>query len=85
MIEKIRFFLRLYEEIFRSKYRGIAAKEFADAREVILISCFPEILGLPGPVGFFALELYPEVLQRYHQWHLRSGMEKAPEGGFKCC
>lgn len=85
MIERIRSFFRLYDEIFRSKYRDLAAREWADRREVILVSCFPEVLGLPGPTGFFALELFPEILMRYHRWHLRAGMEKAPEGGFRCC
>ena len=83
MIQWLRKWGGLYEEIFRSKYRNLAAREYADRREAILFSCFPEVLGLPGPTGFFALELYPEMIARYHEWHLRAGMEKAPEGGFK--
>ena len=46
---------------------------------------FSDLLGVPNPVSFYTLELYPELIEQFHEWHQRMGMEQAPEGGFRCC
>jgi hypothetical protein len=50
-----------------------------------LLLAFSDLLGVPNPVAFYTLELYPELIEQFHEWHLRLGMPQAPEGGFKCC
>jgi hypothetical protein len=44
-----------------------------------------ECLGVPNPASWYCLELMPFVIEDYHQWHRRVGMEHAPSGGFRCC
>jgi len=46
---------------------------------------FSDLLGVPNPVAFYTLELYPELIEQFHEWHMRMGMPNAPDGGFKCC
>ena len=43
------------------------------------------MLGVPSPVSFYTLELLPDLIEGFHEWHLRLGLEQAPEGGFRCC
>ncbi|MGE3189372.1 MAG: DNA helicase, partial [Vicinamibacterales bacterium] len=31
------------------------------------------------------LELQPVLLERFHDWHVRMGMEHSPLDGFRCC
>jgi hypothetical protein len=45
---------------------------------------FLEALGVPSPTSYYTLELYPEFVESFHQWHLRMGMQTFPDGGF-CC
>ena len=46
---------------------------------------FSDLLGVPNPVQFYMLELYPSLIEEFHEWHVRVGMEHPPEGGFRCC
>jgi len=43
------------------------------------------MLGVPSPVSFYTLELLPDLIDGFHEWHLRLGLEQSPEGGFRCC
>lgn len=45
-----------------------------------------EALGLPNPAGYYAIEVMPIVLQDFHRWHRRMGMDRSPLGsGLSCC
>jgi hypothetical protein len=52
---------------------------------MFLLLGFADLLGAPNPVTFYTLELYPELLEEFHGWHRRMGMDEPPEGGFRCC
>lgn len=75
----------IYEGIFIAPYRSAIHREHLRQRDLFLLLTIPELLGLPNPVHFYTLELYPELIADYHDWHRRIGMERAPEGGFRCC
>ena len=42
-------------------------------------------LGLPNPAAYYTLELQPLLLERFHQWHVRMGMERSPLDHCRCC
>ncbi len=75
----------IYEEIFFAPYRSQIYREYRDRRDMFLLLSFSDLTGVPNPVGFYTLELYPEFIEEFHQWHRRLGMDRAPEGGFRCC
>lgn len=75
----------IYEGIFIAPYRAQIHREYLRERDLFLLLGFADLLGVPNPVAFYSLELYPELIEQFHQWHLRMGMEHPPEGGFRCC
>jgi hypothetical protein len=75
----------IYEGIFFAPYRSQIYREYRDRRDLFLLLGFSDLTGVPNPVAFYTLELYPELIEEFHEWHLRLGLERAPEGGFRCC
>jgi hypothetical protein len=78
-----RRFLELYEEAAIAPYRSAVARERRDAEDLFLLLCFSDLMGIPNPVSYYTLELLPQMLDRFHQWHLRQGMERSPLEGFR--
>ena len=58
-------------------------RERRDQEDLFLLLCFSDMLGIPNPVNYYTLELLPHVMERFHQWHLRQGMERSPLEGFR--
>ena len=81
----VRYALEVYEGMFMAPYRSAIHREYLRERDAFLLLCFSDLLGVPNPVQFYTLELYPELLEQFHEWHLRMGMPHAPDGGFRCC
>lgn len=77
--------MEFYEEMFMVPYRSAVKREIRDEEDLFLLLCFSEMMGLPNPVSYYTLELYPVVYERFHEWHQRMGMEKSPLDGIRCC
>ncbi len=75
----------IYEGVYIAPYRSVIHREYLHQRDLFLLLGFSDLLGVPNPVAFYTLELYPELISQFHEWHQRMGMPQAPEGGFKCC
>ena len=80
--DRWRRFNELYDELFFSPYRAVARRH-RDEEDLFLLLCFSDMMGIPNPVNYYTLELLPAMLERFHAWHLRQGMEKSPPGGFR--
>lgn len=76
---------QIYEGIFIAPYRSAIHREYRDQRDLFLLLTFSDLLGVPNPISFYTLELYPELIEQFHNWHLRMGLNEPPEGGFRCC
>lgn len=74
----------IYEGIFFAPYRAAVYREYVEERDRFLLLVFADMLGAPNPVSFYTLELMPELLEQFHEWHVRMGIPR-PEGGFRCC
>ena len=82
---RLRAAREIYEGLFFAPYRSALYREQIRQRDMFLLMGFADLLGVPNPVTFYTLELYPELLEEFHGWHRRMGMEEPPEGGFRCC
>ena len=75
----------IYEGVYVAPYRSAIHREYLRQRDLFLILGLSDLLGVPNPVQFYTLELMPDLIEDFHEWHLRLGMEQPPEGGFRCC
>lgn len=78
-----RRFNELYDQLFLVRYRSLAARRRRDEEDLFLLLCFSDLLGIPNPVSYYTLELLPAMMERFHRWHLRQGMERSPLEGFQ--
>ena len=83
--QRLRAAREIYEGIYFAPYRSAIHREYLEQRDLFLIMGFADLLGVPNPTAFYTMELYPELIEQFHEWHLRMGMPNAPEGGFRCC
>lgn len=82
---KIRKALDFYDQIISLPHKVEIKRELRDENDLFLLMCFSELLGIPNPVSYYTLELYPYILDQFHEWHLRMGMEKSPLDHIRCC
>lgn len=75
----------IYEGIFFAPYRAAVRREHRRQHDLFMLLAFSDLAGAPNPLVFYTLELYPHLIERYHEWHLRLGMSEPPDGGFRCC
>jgi hypothetical protein len=40
---------------------------------------------LPNPATLYLLEVYPYLLEQFHAWHQRMGIDHSPLGALPCC
>ena len=57
----------------------------AELNDLFLLLCYMEIVGLPNPATLYLLDVYPYLLEQFHQWHRRMGMDRSPLGTLPCC
>jgi len=57
----------------------------AELNDMFLLLCYMEIVGLPNPATLYLLDVYPYLLDQFHVWHKRMGMDRSPLGNLPCC
>lgn len=73
------------EEVYSAPYRGAIARAKRDEDDLFMLMVFSETMGVPNPASYYTLELQPLLMERFHEWHVRMGMEHSPLDHFKCC
>ena len=81
-LRQARFFT---EEVYSARYRGAIARARRDEDDLFMLLVFSEMMGVPNPAAYYTLELQPLLLERFHDWHTRMGMEHSPLDHFRCC
>ncbi len=76
---------RIYEGVAMVPYRSEIQRRYARQRDAFMVATFSDAIGVPNPVDFYTLELLPYLLEDFHEWHRRAGLERTPEGGWRCC
>lgn len=87
--ERVRAWLRqaryFAEEFYFGRYRSTIARARRDEEDLFMLLVFSELMGVPNPATYYTLEVQPLLLERFHEWHLRMGMERSPLDHFRCC
>lgn len=82
------FFRRLSElgaQYYNAPYRAAIARAKRDEEDLFMLLVFAEMMGVPNPAAWSTLELQPLLMDRFHEWHTRMGMERSPLDHFRCC
>ena len=82
---KLRWWVYLASEFYNAPYRGAVARAKRERDDLFMLLIFSEMMGIPNPATFYALELQPILMERFHEWHTRMGMEYSPLDEFRCC
>ncbi|XOZ34660.1 cory-CC-star protein [Halomonadaceae bacterium KBTZ08] len=83
--EGIRRLLAFYDEMYQAPYRRIERRAQRRKDDLFRLMVLSESLGVPNPAAFYTLELVPFMLEDFHDWHQRMGMEHSPLEGIRCC
>jgi len=75
----------LLAEFYAAPYRGAVARARRDEDDLFMLFVYAELLGVPNPAAYYMLELQPLLLERFHEWHTRMGLEHSPLDHFRCC
>lgn len=85
MFTQMKKLIQFYEAVLSLPHQGEIARELRQEDDLFLLLLYSEMLGIPNPVYYYTLELYPYILEDFHEWHLRMGMENSPLSVFRCC
>ena len=87
--QELALFRQHLEEFMRGaalgRYELELRKQTAELNDLFLLLCFMEAMALPNPATLYLLEIYPYLLEQFHQWHRRMGIEHSPVGSLPCC
>jgi hypothetical protein len=67
------------------RYERDLRRQTAELNDLFLLLCFMEAAGMPNPATLYLLEVYPYLLDQFHQWHRRLGIEHSPLDSLPCC
>ncbi len=59
--------------------------EAIELQDLFLLLCFMDVMGLPNPAALYLVDLYPYLLEEFHLWHRRMGVDRSPLATFSCC
>jgi hypothetical protein len=66
-------------------YERHLRQQTAELNDLFLLLCFMEAAALPNPATLYLLEIYPYLLEQFHEWHRRMGIERSPLDSLPCC
>ena len=75
----------LVRDFYEGRHRGALARERRQEDDLFMLLVFSETMGIENPASYYTLELLPLMYERFHEWHIRMGMEHSPLDDFRCC
>ena len=85
IVEALRRVRSLFREFYQEPYRRTLACSQRDQDDLFMLLVFSELMGIPNPASYYTLELLPVLYERFHDWHIRMGLEKSPLDNIRCC
>lgn len=76
---------KLLREFYVAPHRGALARARRQQEDLFMLLVLSETMGIPNPVSYYMLELFPLLWDDFHDWHRRMGMETSPLEHFRCC
>jgi len=87
--EHLGAFRRQLADILRgaayAQYERDLRQQAAELNDLFLLLCFMEAAAIPNPATLYLLEVYPYLLEHFHAWHRRMGIDHSPVGTLPCC
>lgn len=78
-------FMAGLHEFYHAPYRRTLTRAYRDEHDLFMLIVFAESLGIPNPMTYYTLELQPLLMEEFHDWHIRMGMQHSPLEHFGCC
>jgi hypothetical protein len=75
---------RLHTELFITKYRSALQREARLQEDAFLATLYLTAFGIDDPSAYHTLPVTGELVQGFHAWHQRQGVEQFPDFGV-CC
>lgn len=75
---------RLHTELFITKYRSALQREARLQEDAFLATLYLTAFGIDDPAAYHTLPVTGELVENFHAWHQRQGMEQFPDFGV-CC
>jgi len=75
----------LLREIYRLKFGQGFSRSALQLEELFLLMVFSEFFGIANPFGIYLLEAFPYLVEEFHRWHRRMGMDNSPLEWIRCC
>jgi len=87
--EDLALFRKAMGEFFHGaafgRYEYELRRQTSELNDLFLLLCYMEATGLPNPATLYLLDVYPYLLDQFHQWHRRMGIPHSPIGSLPCC
>lgn len=74
----------LLQNYYALSYKRVIKKEQDELEAFFMLLAFSEMMGIANPYEFYMLELIPDLMPKFHQWHKKVGFEKSPFDFFPC-
>lgn len=75
---------RLHTELFITKYRSALQREARLQEDAFLATLYLTAFGIDDPSAYHTLPVTGELVQGFHAWHQRQGLDQFPDFGV-CC
>jgi hypothetical protein len=85
LVEFRRHLAEMMQGLVRGPYEREVRRHAAELNDLFMLLCFMEATALPNPATLYLLEVYPYLLEQFHLWHRRMGIEHSPLGTLPCC
>lgn len=67
------------------RHQAELRRQALELNDLFMLLCYLELMGVPNPATFYLLDMYPLLLDEFHLWHRRMGIEHSPLGSMGCC
>lgn len=75
----------VFEGMALAGHRRRLRSEAIELQDLFLLMCFMDLMGLPNPAALYLIEIHPFLVEEFHLWHRRMGMDRSPLATFSCC
>ena len=72
---------RLHTELFITKYRSALQREARLQEDAFLATLYLTAFGIDDPSAYHTLPVTGELVQGFHAWHQRQGLDQFPDFG----
>lgn len=75
---------RQFEDAYYQKYGRALQREQREIDDFFMIITFAEMMGISNPFIFYTLDMMPQLMPKFHEWHKRMGVPHSHFDSFPC-